>query len=395
MALDEFNTPPHLAEKIVQIADLVCDEDPKVVADFAVGTGELLAAAKLRWPRADIFGCDINDARVTRLAKANSDWKILQCDFLDVASRIAIAEVEMIKAGVDLVVLNPPFSARGGTKVTVHVSGQEVCCSPAMAFVLVATQYLNPNGKMVVLLPAGVPHADRDQEARTTLRELGEFLPINETTGKFPGGSLKVTIAYFKRGPATDSGSTPADLMDSVVRPMVKVLRGTLQTHKVSNDEEGASIPLVHSTELRNYKLQFSKRRAPSETRSLNGPAVLIHRVGQPRKDKIAFVPLGPSFAITDCVVALICSNEHECIRLHRALTDGFDLLEENYVGSGAPYITIRRIRLVLNALGFASRVVSWREKNALLRSRSIPLKNKRSTDSGALSRIEVRHFEP
>ena len=362
MSIDEFDTPPHLAAKMVQIADLLCESEPRTVADFAVGTGELLTATKLRWPNAAVFGCDISHDRVARLTQTRTDWTVAQCNFLDCASRNTLSDLELIKTKVDLAVLNPPFSARGGTRVAVDVDGDNIRCSPAMAFVLLASQYLSPDGKLVVLLPAGATKADRDQEARIVLRQLGEFRVIDQTTAKFPGGSLNVTIAYLKRGPAIPNPCTFTVPIVNATRPRIRVLRGTLKTHEMPKNVLEGSIPLVHSTELQGYKLQVAHREVPSGTRSLSGPAVLIHRVGQPRQDKIAYVPNSPVFAITDCVVALLCPNEHECLRLHRSLTEQFGLLERNYIGSGAPYITIKRIQHVLHSLGFASEVTNWQE---------------------------------
>ena len=362
MPIDEFDTPPLLAAKIIQVADRLCYNEPRTVADFAVGTGELLAAAKLRWPNSAVFGCDISPERVSNITQARADWTIAQCDFLDCSSRNSLSSLEIIKSGVDLAVLNPPFSARGGTRVEVDFDGQNVRCSPAMAFVLLASQYLRTDGNLVVLLPSGALKADRDQGAREALRQLGEFRAIPRTTERFPGGSLNVTIAYLRRGPPTTASCDFTVPKSRAMRSRIRVLRGTLQNNQVPVCVEGGRIPLVHSTELQGYKLQVGQREVPSGTRSISGPAVLIHRVGRPREDKIAYVSKGSRFAITDCVVALLCPNEHECLRLHRSLIEQFSLLEENYIGSGAPYITIKRVQRVLHNLGFASEVANWKE---------------------------------
>ena len=363
MPIDEFDTPPLLAAKIIQVADELCCNEPRTIADFAVGTGKLLAAAKLRWPNAAVFGCDISSERVSNITQAKADWTIAQCDFLDWSSRNSLSSFEIIKSRIDLAVLNPPFSARGGTKVEVDFDGQSVRCSPAMGFVLLASQYLKSDGSLVALLPAGVLRADRDQEAREALRQLGEFRAIHQTTGKFPGGSLNVTITYLKRGPATSISrdDVPESKM-SDMRASIKVLRGTLQTNQVPECVGDGNIPLVHSTELQGYELKLGQRKVPSETRSISGPAVLIHRVGRPRTDKIAYVSRGSPFAITDCVIALLCPNEQECFRLHRSLVDHSSLLKQNYIGSGAPYITIKRVQSVLHYLGFASEIANWKE---------------------------------
>lgn len=362
MSIDEFDTPPPLAAKLVRVAEQICSNDPLTVADFAVGTGELLEAAKLRWPKANVFGCDISGDRVARLAQTRTNWALAQCDFLNSTSRNSLPDLEAIKNKVDLAVLNPPFSARGGTRATVNFDGGTLRCSPAMAFVLTAAQYLSPDGNIVALLPAGALHADRDQTARSALRQLGEFQEVNETTTTFPGGNLRVTITYLKRGPATLTPITSNQPIVDAIEPGIRVLRGTLENRQIPTSGFENRIPLVHSTELQGYKMERGRIEVPSGTRSVSGPAVLLHRVGRPRQDKIVYVPNGPPFAITDCVVALLCQSELECLQLHKSLTDHFCLVEQNYVGSGAPYITINRIQKVLRLLGFASEVTSWPE---------------------------------
>ena len=87
MAIDEFDTPPLLAEKLIRVADMLCESEPQTVADFAVGTGELLEAVKLRWPQTAVFGFDINSSRVETLARGRTDWTVAECNFLDSASR--------------------------------------------------------------------------------------------------------------------------------------------------------------------------------------------------------------------------------------------------------------------------------------------------------------------
>ena len=360
MAIDEIDTPPLLAAKLIQVAAMLCENEPQTVADFAVGTGELLTAAKLRWPHATVFGCDISNDRIESLAQARPNWTVARCNFLDRTSRTSLPQLESIRFRVDLAVLNPPFSARGRTAVDVSLHGQNLRCSPAMAFVLLASQYISPNGSLVALLPVGAFQSDRDQGARTALQQLGEFRAVHGTTSQFPGGSLKVTIAYFKRGPTTSVPSASIVPKVSNSHPRVKVLRGTLKTHNLPINNRGQAISLVHSTELQDYELRKSLRRVPTGTRSLSGPAVLLHRVGQPRRDKVAYVPNGPPFAITDCVVALLCDHEKECIRLHKSLTERFWLLKRNYIGSGAPYITVERIQRVLQELGYAPEVTTW-----------------------------------
>ena len=362
MSIDEFDTPPHLAAQMVEIAEKLGEDAPRTIADFAVGTGELLLAAEFRWPEAKVFGCDISRERIDRLSMAKPGWTVGQCNFLDSTDRNTLAELVALKAEVDLVLLNPPFSARGGTRTKLSIGGQQLSCSPALAFVLQAVKYLSSHGSLVSLLPVSSLFSEKDQTARHTLNQLGYFQAINGSTAKFPGGNSQVTIVYFKRDTAARNHSVASLPRAHDNEPKVKVLRGTLPNRQGDVKWCGTTVPLVHSTELQGFKLQRAPKNAPSGTRSISGPAVLLHRVGKPRQDKVVYVPEGPPFAITDCVIALLCKNETECLRLHKTLTAHFELLERSYIGSGAPYITMKRIQTILNDLEFGCEVTSWAE---------------------------------
>lgn len=135
--------------------------------------------------------------------------------------------------------------------------------------------------------------------------------------------------------------------------------------HRVGVADGEDEIPLVHSTELRVNGLDLGKRQAGSGTRRVCGPAVLLPRVGQPSSSKLVYHPGGAPFAISDCVIALVCETENEAKRLHSSLLEAWALIERNYVGSCARYITVRRIASVLEALGFDARsVAAGRQRN-------------------------------
>src|SRR5216684_560593 len=129
--MDRFYTPLALAAELVGAVE---NPEPGVVVDFAAGDGSLLLAATTKWPNAKIVGTDIHRPTVRRLANTYERWTVFRTDFLRarqtrIAARSGFGEF-------DVVLLNPPFSCRGGSCWTVDLNGNTVSCSRALAFVL-------------------------------------------------------------------------------------------------------------------------------------------------------------------------------------------------------------------------------------------------------------------
>jgi putative methylase len=109
-ALEQYPTPAELAAHLVALADLHDDLTGRTVADLGAGTGMLaLAAATLAPERVLAVDCDADALRVARENEARVapdtavDW--LRGD----ATRPPLA-------GVDTVVMNPPFGAQRGNE---------------------------------------------------------------------------------------------------------------------------------------------------------------------------------------------------------------------------------------------------------------------------------------
>src|SRR4051812_11851320 len=108
MKNDRHYTPGAVAERLVSAARcrLV-----RTVADFAAGTGDLLRAGSRRWPAAKFIGIDTDPRALAELRRANATWKSTRANFLN--PRLISARLKRMRVRtVDLVLLNPPFSAR-------------------------------------------------------------------------------------------------------------------------------------------------------------------------------------------------------------------------------------------------------------------------------------------
>lgn len=348
---------------MVQVARAALPGRPRYIADFAAGGGQLLQMARHLWPNANFVATDIDRRAVCSLRRTEPEWEISRCDFLSSRSRRRCSALRKAKGKISLLLLNPPFSCRGGSRVSATLGGRDVRCSVALAFLVSSIEFLAPDGQIVAVLPAGSLESEKDESVWAELCSVGSF-EVVATNGHraFPDSTPRTLIVRFALGGSTARRPLRQELgvrdMGSVgtETATVSIVRGTLQLHRVGVADGQDEIPLVHSTELRVNRLDLTKRQAGGRTRLVCGPAVLLPRVGQPTSSKLVYHPGGAPFAISDCVIALVCETEKEARRLHAALLEAWALIERNYVGSCARYITVRRIASVLESLGFDAR---------------------------------------
>ncbi len=359
--LDQFSTPADLAQVMAESAR--CKALPRqymVIADFAVGSGQLLRVARSFWPNARFIATDVDGRMIRTLRRTEPEWDVGQCDFLDPRSRRNCRPLRGLACSVSLVLLNPPFSCRGGKRVSVALHGQALRCSISLGFLIASVDFIAPHGEIVAVLPAGSLGSEKDEAAWAALRSLGSVEVVAANGHRaFPDATPKTVIVRFSIGRPAAPGLFEQQATvfegDSTWKreSRVSIIRGQLRLHVERQAYDGGAIPLVHSTELRDGDLDLTGRQVGRDARSISGPMVLLPRVGQPKSDKIVYHPRGEVFAISDCVVALICDTDEEARSLYLALLAEWKLLERNYVGSCAKYITIRRLTRVIDALGF------------------------------------------
>ena len=82
---------------------------------------------------------------------------------------------------------------------------------------------------------------------------------------------------------------------------------------------------------------------------------VLLPRVGQPKRTKVAQYLNCNVFMLSDCVIALRCHSSEAVELLWKDIQANWSLLEQEYVGSGARYITNRRLSDFLLRLGYST----------------------------------------
>ena len=348
MKLDTFFTPPSLAAAIVRALEV---EAPEAIVDPAAGDGALLLSAATRWPNARILAGDIDRTRVAGLA-TNTDWDVCAGDFLDgPASRVLIERSAEWRT--TSVLLNPPFSYRGGQRWTVTLGSEHVMvASRAMAFLACATRLVGVKGQLAALMPAGSLTSERDAQVRAWLAECGNLEELERPSKwSFQGVvSQTVIVRWTPRSTRRKEGVGSVTPRIEGACNGIQIVRGTRQMHRRpgSVDEEG--VPLIHTTNLVDGSVVGNAGRfVPSQSdRVVHGPVVLIPRVGRPDRRKVVVHNNGP-ITLSDCVFAIQCRDMPQAVSVRQRLVDNFADVGGAYGGTGAPYLTMQRLRSLVH----------------------------------------------
>jgi hypothetical protein len=348
--IDAFYTPAPLAKQLVSMLPTI---PPGQIADFAAGGGELLRQAKARWPRRSIVATDVCRAALTRLAKAEPEWTLGRCDFLNARSRSASGTLRTVSGNIALVLANPPYSYRGGTTWRVEIGKDHTLeAGRALAFVAIATRYLAPRGLLLGILPANVLSSQKDFRVVEWLRETGSL----EIIGEYPRGTFQrcssATVAIlFKKGLTGSDPHSSSAQPHVPTHTTVSVSRGVIPIHRAC---ASSGTPVVHTTDVYGHAIRIPARYVEAPTRVIKGPAVILPRVGKPSCDKIAVYTEAAEIALSDCLIGLTCHSARAALRLLNVLIANWSSVSNAYHGTCAKYITMKDLDQLLLGMGIA-----------------------------------------
>ena len=337
---DSFYTPPNLARALVRRIE---KRKPRIIADFSAGNGELLRAAREKWPEAKFVATDISRQAIRYMRRQHPDWKLGTCDFLSTISRNRCDVLRRSLGRVDIVLLNPPFSCIGGTKHEAVLDGQTFGVSTAMAFLVTSLPYLNKNGAIYCILPNSTAYSERDCKLWTELTQNYDLKVLSKSSNKhFQECSPHIILASMnaKRCRCKSRRSRKIPIRAAIV----SVVRGQTPMNTIEDKCSTRGLALVHSTNLQKNTIVGLKYKVAVNGSVLTGPAVLIPRVGTPRKDKICTILPGSNIALSDCVMAIKTRTAKDSRTLASAILENWAVFSSLYQGTGARYTTLRRI---------------------------------------------------
>jgi hypothetical protein len=345
---DIHYTPPKVARELVGFAS---DLKPSIIADLSAGRGDLLLEAEKLWPNSDFIATDIDASAIRRLKHNRPSWMIGRCDLRNPESRRACLPLKHALGMVSLLLLNPPFTCRGGTRFNATTTQGTMSASTAMSFMLLALPYLHATGTAISVLPSGCVHTSRDRRAWDYIKTRYSVIILAKCEKGTYEDSAASTI-IVRLSPLQSSTATLNLPTATRSKPnfLVKVIRGCCPTYTGAQDLNAPS--LVHSTDLRNGIVHVNGRHGFGVHRCVKGPAVLIPRVGLISESKIAILNDGPEIMLSDCVIALKTTSMFVADSVRKLIVENFDTLQANYVGTGAPFITIERLKNALLYMG-------------------------------------------
>ena len=135
----------------------------------------------------------------------------------------------------NLVLLNPPFSCRGGKRVSATARGITVRCSVGLAFVVNSLDYLAEGGELITVLPEGSLTSEKDATTWSLLRCMAEIDMLKSNGLRtFSSAAIRTTVVRVKKrhlpadGHAVPIVSTCNVHCSSLSQP-VHIVRGTTQ----------------------------------------------------------------------------------------------------------------------------------------------------------------------
>jgi tRNA1(Val) A37 N6-methylase TrmN6 len=347
--MDRFYTSPELADALVGLA--TPRRRTLSIADFACGEGSLLLAAERRWPAASMIANDVSGSSVASLRKSRPMWRTACSDFLNPRS-VRSSSLRNHLAGVDLVLLNPPFSRRNRQTFEVVVGNEVFHASIAMAFVVNSIPFLRPDGAILAVLPDGCLVNKHDEPVWRALRKQFKVETIRDNArSAFQGVRARTCLVRMTklRMPlaATEHIASP---------PALAIVRGCVQMHSRKVVSYRAGKQLVHTNHLQNGAVMSSGVHVVGAI--LTGPALLFPRVGLVTPGKLSVLGKGRRVILSDCVLGVACESETEVELLRQMVLADWPTFASAYRGTGAPFITLERASKVLSNISTNGRLL-------------------------------------
>ena len=344
--IDQHFTPPLLASLLVD--SLPKEFIPSYIADFAVGEGSLIYAALKKWPRG--VSVVANDLCKTTLDLLNEEnWYKFNMNFLD-SKLVSNSGLKSFENKIDFILLNPPFSQRHVKPIAWEGISCEITSGLALSFIYRSLAFLKPAGYLVAVVPNGCLTSQRDRKALNYLKKNYIFKVIAQNKeASFDKVKVKTSIILI------ENISPQALFLDSSCekKPLKsKVFRGKLQMHIVSKKLDKDGFPLVHTTSLKNHKIEFLNTLYVTCPNSIvKGPAVLFPRVGNFNQDKVCILLPDVEVVISDCIFSIDCRSVEEAQVLKEIIHLNWKNFKENYSGTGAVYATLDKVDFFISDL--------------------------------------------
>ena len=326
-------------------------------ADPTCGHGQLLLSAEGQWPTARFLGLDIDRQAVRKVRRHRPHWTVSVGDLM---SRNSLSKTQIFRSGnaCEVLLANPPFSM--GASKGVFRPGSLYRCSVAMAHILAAIEFFRPSLGVGVIVPESLLYSDLDETARNDLAirwSLEKISCVPQLTFKGTRAHSTLVILRPRDNFVT---SVPASPITNERNVSADLVRGGLPVHKAVGSRKGG-LPFVHSTDL--LALASGTYRSRKVTAIRRGCAlgslILLPRVGVPSIEQISPVKVTRPVQFSDCVICLRFRCNRSANAAAQLMRADFTSLENLYRGTGARYVTVRRLANWCVAVGIEPFITS------------------------------------
>lgn len=342
---DAYYTPAGLASRLLSYAI----DHPCTAIDFCVGDGGLLSAAEEKFPGITCYGVDISEEVIAGLKLRQPSWNLSHCDFKDGR---ALDKIKFLKGKkFDLIVLNPPFTCRGSSINKAFIGKDEYHVSTAMSFLVGALSYLSDSGSIYAILPITCVYSEKDRKCWHYLEENYHACVLTEIHKAWFNGKCtpNIVLVYLGRVPYPEVDARHEFGVGDFGFSLKGIKRGHLSVCEMKKVKTGGDrLPYIHTTNMRGGKLVNVGYTQKGTKESVKGYGLLIPRVCNPNMEKLV-VYGGEECILSDCVVLLQTRSLQQAERLKRYLIVHWDEFKKIYVGTGARYVTMERLRAYFN----------------------------------------------
>lgn len=346
MGIDSYYTPKYLADKLVSFTK---KQNVTSICDFCVGDGELLRSAEKKWINANIFGVDISQEVVNKTSKKHPNWEVVCEDFLR----------SNYKKEFDIILLNPPFSCKGSKVNIINFDGQAFKVSTAMLFLLKAINYLHNEGNLYAILPSSVAFSQKDREAWDYLKASKHAKIIDYIEGKVFEGCMPNIIIVSINDTDIEEHNVKNFLPQKSYEKKVKSIKRGQITPKFITQNDVKGYPLIHTTNLSNNSLKSLSVIIDTSYSIIEGPAIVLPRVGRPNLSKVCIIPEKESYAISDCIIAIQTFTSDQSLELSDWICKNWKEFLKLYNGTGAKYLTISGLKKIIPTNSYPSNISS------------------------------------
>lgn len=332
----QYYTPSDYSEHLIGLLAQATSGKVETVFDLGAGRGELLAAARVYWPKAQLYGVDIDRGNVAAMRNRFPKARCLTADSLrfNLPSKLGLDE-----ASADIAVANPPYGIiQTGDEVLRVLRQVELDCvvshkriNREIVFLAQNLRLLRKGGALVAIVPEGLGSCLHYGELRAALMQKhGLFRAVALPAKTFLGTEARTLALFMNKGMVSDSlewMSVNGDLVNLSLDQVRQRLDGDfhrlscttkttlgdllvdIRRGKISHaDSRLLKRAVFHTSDFRKHSTGMA-RLSTELTSGVNEIAakkgdILLARVGTRCIGQVVWVKSGHAL-LTDCVFRL------------------------------------------------------------------------------------------